>query len=95
MDKLGTLFGKREKPTKAKHHTERGDLFDTILSHLNPPRVTKGMPPVNYKRLGYLLAGIPTADLYALISKCTDAERRGFPWSAIFWVEIKPQQQDV
>ncbi len=26
----------------------------------------------------------------ALISKCDDAERRGFPWGAIFWKEIKP-----
>lgn len=29
--------------------------------------------------------------LYALISKCTDAQHRGLPWSAIFWKEIRPQ----
>jgi hypothetical protein len=30
---------------------------------------------------------------YALISKCNDAERLGYPWGAIFWKEIKPQQK--
>src|SRR5258708_20908846 len=93
IDNIGSVFGQRAKiqrPTKATRHTERGDIFDTILSRLNPPRAKKGLPPISYKRLGYLLAGIPTADLYALISKCNDAQRRGFPWSAIFWIEIKP-----
>jgi hypothetical protein len=95
MDRLSTLFGNRQQPTKARRHTERGDLFDTILSHLNPPRAKKGLKPLTYQRLGFLLAGIPTADLYALISKCTDAQRRGFPWSAIFWKEIRPQTQQL
>ena len=47
-----------------------------------------------YQRLGYLLAGIPTRDLYALLSKCDDAQRRGFPWSAIFWKATKPNTHD-
>jgi hypothetical protein len=85
MEQIGTLFGKRERPQKARQRTERGDIFDTILSRLNPPRARKGLPPVSYKRLGFMLTKIPTADLYALVSKCNDAERRGCPWSAIFW----------
>jgi hypothetical protein len=44
------------------------------------------------RRRGYLLAGIPTKDLYSLISKCDDAQRRGFPWSAIFWKEIRHER---
>jgi hypothetical protein len=95
MDHLSTLFGKHQQQPKSRRHTERGDLFDTILSHLNPPRAKKGLPPLTYQRLGFLLAGIPTKDLYALIAKCTDAQRRGFPWSAIFWKEIRPQQPNA
>jgi len=41
-------------------------------------------------RLAYLLTGIPTKDLCALISKCDDAEQRGFRWSGFFWKEIRP-----
>jgi hypothetical protein len=87
-----TLFGKYQKPAKKSRPTERGDLLDTFLSRLNPPRVAKGLRPLTYGRLAYLLTAIPTTDLYALLSKCNDAERRGFPWSAIFWKEIKPHK---
>jgi hypothetical protein len=54
-------------------HTERGDLFDTILWHLNPPRAKKGLKPPHLPAPGFLLADIPTKDLYSLISKCDDA----------------------
>lgn len=87
-----TLFGKYQKSAKAKRRSERGDIYDTILGRLNPDRKRKGMPPIGYGRLAYLLTGIPTKDLYALISKCNDAETRGFPWSAIFWKEIRPNK---
>lgn len=93
MDKIGTLFGNRAKPPKPRRTSERGDLSDTILGRLNPSRARAGYPPITYGRLAYLLTGIPTKDLYALISRCDDAERRGFPWSAIFYKEIRPQQQ--
>ncbi len=90
MEKLSDLFAQRGKPSKRTRHTERGDLYDSILSRLNPSRARGGYKPLTHGRLAYLLTGIPTKDLYALISKCDDAERRGFPWSAIFWKEIRP-----
>jgi hypothetical protein len=90
IDKVGDLFGKRASIPKRTRHTERGDLFDIFLSRLNPPRATKGLRPMSYGRLSYLLTGIPTADLYALLSRCNDAERRGVAWGAAFWTEIKP-----
>ncbi len=93
MDHLSTLFGKRQQPAKPRRITERGSLFDTILAHLNPPRAKKGLPPIGYKRLGYLLAQVPTKDIYSLISKGDDAQRRGTAWSAVFWLEIKPNQK--
>jgi hypothetical protein len=92
MEKLSDLFGKRAARPKPKRSTERGEIYDTILSRLNPARVRDGYRPLTYSRLGYLLTAIPTKDLYALISKCSDAEKRGFPWSAIFWKEIRPKQ---
>jgi hypothetical protein len=95
MDSVKTLFGKRPSLPRPKRSTERGDLYDQMLSRLNPDRAKKELPPLTHGRLGYLLTGIPTKDLYSLISKCDDAERRGYPWSAIWWKEIRPQQKDV
>jgi len=90
MERLGKLLGNPYRNPKRTARSERRDLMDTILSRINPDRIRKGYPPLTHGRLGYLLAGIPTRDLYALISKCNDAERRGFPWGAIFFKEIKP-----
>jgi hypothetical protein len=95
MDRITTLLGDRRPIPKKTLRSERGELYDTILSRLNPARALKKLKPLTHGRLGYLLAGIPTKDLYSLISKCDDAERRGFPWGAIFWKEIRPQQQNV
>jgi hypothetical protein len=93
MEHITNSLSEYRHPPKKSRPTERGDLFDTILSHLNPPRAQKKLRPVTHKRLGFQLAGIPTKDIYSLISKCDDAQRRGVAWSAAFWVEIRPQQQ--
>lgn len=90
MERITNLLGERRQLPKPRRHTERGDLFDTLLSHLNPPRVKKGLPPLTYQRLGYLLAGIKTGDLYALLSKMQDGVRRGVAPGAIFWSEVRP-----
>src|SRR5579871_6038907 len=92
MERLGALFGNRHLYPKDRRQTERGDLFDTILSHLNPARVKDGYRPITHPRLGRMLEAIPTKDLYALISKCDDAERRGYAWGAIFNKEITPNE---
>jgi len=91
MERISDLFGKRASLPKKTHHSERGDLYDTLLSRLNPSRIKGGYRPLTHGRLAYLLTGIPTKDLYALLSNCDDAERRGFPWSAIFWKEIRSE----
>jgi hypothetical protein len=83
MDKIGDLFGKHAKPPKKTRRTERSDLYDQILTRLNPGRQKAGYKPITPARLAYLLTGIPTKDLYALVSRCDDAERRGFPPGAI------------
>ena len=86
MDSM--LFGKYQKLPEKTHTSERGELLETFLSRLNPGRKAKGYQPLTIKRLAYKLTGIPTKDLYALLSKCNDAERRGYAWGAIFFKEL-------
>jgi hypothetical protein len=88
MEKISTLFGNFTRPTKPSRQTERGMLLESFLSRLNSGRNAAGYRPYTIKRLAYKLAGIPTKDLYALASKCADAERRGYAWGAIFFKEI-------
>jgi hypothetical protein len=95
IEKIGNLLPKTAAPSQPTRRTERGDLLDTFLSRLNPLRLQKNMRPVSYGRLSFILTAIPTPDLYALLSKCNDAERRGYAWSAIFWLEIKPQLNKI
>jgi hypothetical protein len=90
-----TLFGKYQKAPDKRRRTERSDLLETFMLRLNPGRKAKGYPTLTYGRLAYLLTGIKTADLYYLLSVCTDAERRGYPFSAIFWKELRPNKKDV
>lgn len=92
MQPISTLFGEKRFVPPKRHRSERGDIMDAILARLNPPRAKEGRRPVTHKRLGFLLAGVPTKDLYALVSKCADAERRGVPWGAAFWTEIRPRR---
>jgi hypothetical protein len=92
MEAISSLFdGRRFAPTKDRR-TERGDLMDRMLARLNPARKAAGFKPMKHAALGAALQGIPTCDLYALVSKCDDAERRGWPWSAIFWKELRPSK---
>jgi hypothetical protein len=94
MEKAATLFAKYQKAPRKRRRSERGDLIETFLLRLNPSRKAKGYPPLTYGRLAYLLTGIPTKDLYALLSKCSDAERRGYNWGAIFFKEITPSKSN-
>jgi hypothetical protein len=93
MEKAATLFAKYQKAPRKRRRSERGDLIETFLLRLNPGRKAKGYPPLTYGRLAYLLTGIKTPDLYYLMSVCNDAERRGYPFSAIFWRELKPKNK--
>jgi hypothetical protein len=92
MEKAATLFGKYQKVPDKRHRSERGDLLETFLLRLNPCRKAKGYQPISHGRLAYLLTGIPTKDLYALLSRCNNAERRGYSWGAIFFKEIRPNK---
>jgi hypothetical protein len=76
-----------------KHANERGELFDYFLSMLNPDRKKAGYPPLDHPRIGKLLQGVPTKDLYALKSSMADIGRRGGNPCKYFWWSIKPNDQ--
>ena len=92
MDQITNLFDQRRAPEKRRRTTERSELFDVILSRVNPSRIKEGDPPLTHGRLGYLLAGIDTKSLYALLSKMRDGERRGVAAGAILFTEIRPEK---
>lgn len=60
-----------------------------FIDTLNPGRIEGGYRPINFPRMGHMLASIPTGDLYALKSKMEDAKRRNFPPSIVFHLELK------
>ena len=76
--------GKAEKNRK----TERGELMRFFLRHLNYSRAHDGLIPITMARLGHILEGIPTKDLYYLQSVCSRAKS----FSKKFWWEIDPKK---
>lgn len=77
-------------PSREKsRETERGHLMEYFLGKLNSARVQDGLAPMNMGRMGRLLVGIPTKDLYYLKSVCDQSQN----FSKKFWWEIKPRQQ--
>lgn len=94
MEPLKNLFNKVKLVRRPRRSTnERSDIYDQILSRINPGRKQAKYPPMKYGQLARLLTGVPTKDLYALLSKMDDGERRGIPAGAIFWTEIRPSKK--
>lgn len=91
MEPIGKFIA-AAKRTKPSRRTERGDVYDQILARINPGRKQAGYKPMSYGQLASLLTRVPTKDLYALLSKMSDGERRGIPAGAIFWTEIRPKK---
>lgn len=88
MDHIGSYLPNIQKEKSRK--TERGELMRYFLSKLNPPRKKDGLPEISMARLGRLLQGIPTKDLYYLQSVCDKASH----FSKKFWWEISPKNHE-
>lgn len=71
-----------------KRLTERGELMRFFQRHLNHARATDGLEPITMPRMGAILEGIPTEDLYYLKSVCTRAKN----FSKRFWWELDPKK---
>ncbi len=68
--------------------TERGELMRFFTRHLNHARQVDGFSPISMGRMGKILEGIPTDDLYYLQSVCTKAAN----FSKRFWWEVDPKK---
>ncbi len=79
------ITSKVEKKEKA---TERGELMQYFLEHLNRARVRDGLAPLTMPRMGKILQLIPTKDLYYLKSVCDQAN----DFSKKFWWEVNPKK---
>ncbi len=75
------------KATKSRK-TERGELMQFFVRHLNYARQKDGHGPLTMSRMGYILEQIPTKDLYYLKSVCSQAKN----FSKKFWWEIDPKK---
>lgn len=74
-----SLFDKYQKPQKAKAPQERGELLKYFASKIGKPIGFVAMKLTGYK--------LP--DLYYLKSICDQEEKRGVPWSKVFYGSIK------
>ena len=73
---------------KKKRETEPGELMEYFMNELNRTRLRDGLPPLTMARMGRVLLGIPTKDLYYLKSVCDNATN----FSKKFWWEVNPKK---
>jgi hypothetical protein len=83
-DLLSKDFGNQKPTTK----TERGELMRFFVRHLNFTRAEDGLPKLTMGRMGKILEGIPTGDLYYLKTVCSRAKN----FSKKFWWEVDPEK---
>jgi hypothetical protein len=70
--------------------TERGELMRYFRERLNHSRKKDGHPAISMPRMGKILEGIPTKDLYYLKSVCDKAKN----FSKKFWWEVDPKKHE-
>lgn len=86
MKRIGEIA--QEVKLEKTRKTERGELMQFFTRHLNHSRVKDGLQPISMPRMGKILEGIPTGDLYYLQSVCTKAKN----FSKKFWWEVDPKK---
>jgi hypothetical protein len=85
-DFLPKSYGPGDKKPSTK--TERGELMRFFVRHLNHSRANDGIPKLTMGRMGKILEGIPTDDLYYLKTVCSRSKN----FSKKFWWEIDPEK---
>lgn len=90
MKQIGDLLSGRPEPDKKSRKSERGELLRFFQRHLNHARAHDGIPTLTMGRLGKILEGIPTDDLYYLKSVCSTAKN----FSKKFWWEVDPKKHE-
>lgn len=79
-----------EIETAKTRKTERGELMRYFSTHLNASRARDGHVLITMPRMGKILEGIPTKDLYYLKSVCDKAKN----FSKKFWWEVDPKKHE-
>ncbi|MBV9159406.1 MAG: hypothetical protein JO019_02290 [Candidatus Kaiserbacteria bacterium] len=77
-----------KRKAAATRETERGELMQYFCEQLNKTRARDGLPKITMGRMGFMLAKIPTKDLYYLKKVCDDSAN----FSKKFWWEINPKK---
>jgi hypothetical protein len=90
MKKLGDFLPKDLAEKKSKK-TERGELMRFFTRQLNYTRARDGLPMLTMARMGKILEGIPTDDLYYLKSVCSRSKN----FSKKFWWSIDPKKHQA
>ena len=92
MEPIGKIIaaGRQRRPDR---RTERGELLRYFTDKINADRDGNRFKKLPVAAVGVKLSHLALADLYYLKSTCEDAERRGKPFSAIFWWSIKPKPE--
>ena len=90
MRPIGDFLPKDQTTLKKSKKTQRGELMRFFQRHLNYTRARDGLPFLTMSRMGKILEGIPTNDLYYLKSVCSRAKN----FSKKFWWEIDPKKHE-
>lgn len=90
MEHIGAHIRTRRRITAKQRATERGELMEYFCEQLNLSRIHDGFRPISMARMGRILEGIPTKDLYYLKSVCVQAD----DFSKKFWWEIDPKRHE-
>ena len=79
------------KTTAAKARmTERGEMMRFFCKELNKTRIRDNLEPLTMGRMGKMLEGIPTKDLYYLKRTCEDSPN----FSKKFWWLLNPKKHE-
>lgn len=82
------IGGQLKHTARQIRETERGELMQYFCKALNTTRERDGLPLITMARMGKILEGVPTKDLYYLKRVCNDAGN----FSKKFWYELNPDK---
>lgn len=85
------IGGKLHFTAHKARETERGELMRYFCEELNPTRVEEGYDRISMPRMGKILEGIPTKDLYYIKRVCRDAKS----FSKTFWWLLDPTKHEL
>lgn len=77
-------------PPRKSRLTERGELMRYFCDRLNASRDKTHFERITMSRMGKILEGIPTRDLYYLQRVCKDSK----DFSKKFWWEVDPKKHE-